>query len=408
MSGMRAGAQFTQSVRRPNSYRVRFRGLPRDLGIDVILERLIACFARHRRNLYDAPDFVLHQILPFGSGLDLLVETTSKQLLLERIGKLKIPFKTVRCRSLHSIENGQRPGLGAWLVEQYGLNSSDPGRRRIRANQRRPIGNNLTYHVWNRTVHRRLLFGAVEKEMIYTTVVRVCRALRVQLHALVVMGNHFHLVVSTQNDVSISELMQKIDGEISRRYNRLHGTNGTLWQGPFRHQVIDPRGGNLLRVIDYVHANPQRAGLVTEASQYEWSSHGHYCGTRRRKGLVVPLSMRRRWPGRKLREAWYREHFASQYAAGKLRSDPAMGKQGIQGTERFVRAILAGLEGPGRLPAFLKGVLKFERQGNVWGLKTLLHLLCRPIVDRWLLANSCWKEMARRIDPLLPVSYVPS
>ena len=42
------------------------------------------------------------------------------------------------------------------------------------------------------------------------------------------------------------------------------------------------------------------------------------------------------------------------------------------------------------------------REGKVWGLKTFLHLLCQPIVDRWLQANNAWKELAERIGPLVP------
>jgi hypothetical protein len=126
------------------------------------MEKLIGCFARHQRNLYDAPEFVLFGVARFGRNLDLLVKTESKDRLLERLAKLKIPCKTLRCRPFDPA-GAHGHGFAAWLVAHYGLDGSDPGRRRVRVGQRRPVGNNYTYHVWNRTAHRRLLFGPVEK-----------------------------------------------------------------------------------------------------------------------------------------------------------------------------------------------------------------------------------------------------
>jgi len=385
-------------------YRVRLRGLPAALGSDLLFEKIITCFKRHQRNLYDAPDFILCDLVRFGNNLDLLIKTSSKPLLLQRLRKLPIPVASMRCRPLNPQNWKSGHGFAGWLVQQYGLDSADPGRRRLRIAQRRPIGNNYTYHVWNRTAHRRLLFGPAEKDLILQTVIDACLNARVQLHAFVVMGNHFHLVITTQNDVSISELMHSIDWQISTCYNKLHQTTGTLWQGPFKHALYEPTATNLLGLIDYVHANPLRAGLATQADAYAWSSYSHYAGARRRKALVVPLAIRRRRPGRQVREVWYEEHFADCYRSGKLSSDAAMSRVGVVGSSKFVKAVTGELAGPARLPAFLQGVLKLQRQNVVWGLKTLLHLLCQPLVDAWLVAEQRWKELANRIEPLLPAA----
>ena len=175
-------------------------------------------------------------------------------------------------------------GFGAWLVKTYGLDGCTAGRRRVRGAQRRPIGNNYTYHAWNRTAHRRLLFGPLEKTMIVQIAKQICRQKKVQLHVYKVMGNHLHLVLTTQNDVSISELMQQIDWHISIWYNRVHGTSGALWEGPFKHSLCEATAGNLLRLINYVHANALRAGLVSDAEQYTGPATGI---TRERKGAGI-------------------------------------------------------------------------------------------------------------------------
>ncbi|HEV8130049.1 MAG TPA: transposase [Acidobacteriota bacterium] len=388
-------------------YRVRLRRLPQSADGDFVFEKVIACFKLHERNLYQAPDFVLCDVAPFGRNLDLLVKTQSRKLLLKRLKKLKIPHRSMRCRPFNPANWKSRHGFAAWLVHQYGLDSSDPGRRKIRIHQRRPIGNNYTYHVWNRTPQRQLLFGEAEKEMMLQVLTEMCAHMPVQLHAFVFMGNHFHLVVTTIKDVSISQLMQEFEWQVSTRYNRLHQTSGTLWQGPFKHTVWEPTAANLVRLIDYLHANPLRAGLVADVQDYRWSSYSHYAGLQRRKMLVVPLPLRRRWTERKIREAWYRDHFAEQYRSGKLQYDPDLAMPGMVGSKKFAVALEQQLGGPYRLPAFVKNVLRLQRQRRVWGLKTFLHLLCKPIVDRWLQAQHAWMELAERVGPLVPARESP-
>jgi hypothetical protein len=94
-----------------------------------------------------------------------------------------------------------------------------------------------------------------------------------------------------------------------------------------------------VRLIDYLHANPLRAGLVADVQDYRRSSYRHYAGLKRRKVLVVPLPLRRRWTERKIREAWYRDHFAEQYRSEKLQYDADLATPGMVGSKNFVRAL---------------------------------------------------------------------
>jgi putative transposase len=58
-----------------------------------------------------------------------------------------------------------------------------------------------------------------------------------------------------------------------RRHHRRHGTDGHLWQGRFKAFPIQ-RDEHLLSVLRYVERNPLRAGLVTRAEDWPWSSLG--------------------------------------------------------------------------------------------------------------------------------------
>jgi putative transposase len=77
---------------------------------------------------------------------------------------------------------------------------------------------------------------------------------------------------------------------VGRRYvrwfNDAQGRSGTLWEGRYKSTVIDT-DQYLLTCMAYLDLNPVRAGLVGQAADYAWSSHGHYIGQRVDK-LVTP------------------------------------------------------------------------------------------------------------------------
>jgi putative transposase len=56
-----------------------------------------------------------------------------------------------------------------------------------------------------------------------------------------------------------------------RRHHKRRGTEGRIWQGPFRSFPIE-QDAHLLTVMRYTERNPLRASLVERAEQWPWSS----------------------------------------------------------------------------------------------------------------------------------------
>ncbi len=106
---------------------------------------------------------------------------------------------------------------------------------------------------------------------------------------------------------------------------------------------------------------------------------------------MVPLLLKRRHPQRLNRETWYRQHFMEKYTAGDLAYDPQFSKGLVRGSKKFCKAILKELENVLRVPAFFTQAIKLRREGALWGLKALLHVLCKPAVDAWHEAMKGWK-----------------
>jgi putative transposase len=109
------------------------------------------------------------------------------------------------------------------------------------------------------------------------------------VHAYVLMTNHFHLLATPQTDNGLPLLMQAVGRSYVRYFNDLQGRTGTLWEGRYRSTLIET-DRYLLACMAYIDLNPVRAGLVSEASDYAWSSHGFYTGARSER-LITPHSL---------------------------------------------------------------------------------------------------------------------
>lgn len=110
----------------------------------------------------------------------------------------------------------------------------------------------------------------------------------VTVHSYVLMGNHFHLLVTPQTADALPHMMQSVGRSYVRYFNDLHGRTGTLWEGRYKSTVIQTQR-YLLACMAYIDLNPVRAGLAVDVADYTWSSYNHYIGRKIDK-LVAPHS----------------------------------------------------------------------------------------------------------------------
>jgi REP element-mobilizing transposase RayT/AraC-like DNA-binding protein len=90
------------------------------------------------------------------------------------------------------------------------------------------------------------------------------------------MKNHFHLVAGTPHG-NLSEFMEQLEGRFARYSNWRHRRVGHLFQGRFRHVVIE-HDIHLLAALCYVFLNPQSARLVTRLEDYKWGTYAATVG----------------------------------------------------------------------------------------------------------------------------------
>jgi REP element-mobilizing transposase RayT len=95
-------------------------------------------------------------------------------------------------------------------------------------------------------------------------------------HAFVVMPNHVHLLVSPH--VPLPNLTRALKGFTAKRANHMLALTGNpFWQEEsYDHLVRNLHEWEQIK--SYIEENPVRAGLVSEANQYRWSSAGWATG----------------------------------------------------------------------------------------------------------------------------------
>ena len=173
------------------------------------------------------------------------------------------------------------------------------------------------YHVMNRGDRRELIFKDDEdRHRFLTTLGEACAKAGWQVHALCLMGNHFHLVVETPRGDLVAG-MKWFLGTYTSRFNRRHKYFGHLFSGRYKALIVDGSGNGYLRTVcDYVHLNPARAGLLKpqEAlSAYAWSSWPEY--------LKAPS---KRWPWLRVDRLLGEYRIPKDSAAGRRQMEAAL------------------------------------------------------------------------------------
>jgi len=145
----------------------------------------------------------------------------------------------------------------------------------------------LPHHVTQRGNRRQPIFLKAGDETQYLHMLRErCLEAGVEVWAYCLMPNHVHLVMAPECENSLA----KVIGETHRQYtsfiNGREKWRGHLFQDRFASSVMDER--HLIAAFRYVAMNPVRAGLVSRAQDWPWSSvHAHLL---RRDGRLVRVS----------------------------------------------------------------------------------------------------------------------
>ena len=140
----------------------------------------------------------------------------------------------------------------------------------------------------------------------------------------------------------MSQGMRQLNGVFTQRMNRRHGRVGHLFQGRFKAILVE-RERYLLEMCRYVVLNPIRAGMLTHAEHYPWSSYPATRGLVECPGWFTSDWVLNRFGGRRVNA---QRRYAEFVAEGRGRPSPwsAVRGQALLGSESFVDTMRPLLE----------------------------------------------------------------
>lgn len=132
------------------------------------------------------------------------------------------------------------------------------------------------YHVMARGINKQDIFlEGDDRHRFLATLAKVKAKTMCKVYGYCLMSNHVHLLLSEGEEGNIGEIMQRLGSSYVYWYNRKYERVGYLFQDRFLSEPVES-DAYLLSVLRYIHQNPVKAGIVTDCSQYVWSSYLAY------------------------------------------------------------------------------------------------------------------------------------
>lgn len=93
-----------------------------------------------------------------------------------------------------------------------------------------------------------------------------------------IMPNHVHTLIAPVEGMSLSEIMYDWKSYTTHAINKALNRKGKLWMMEYFDRYIRDND-HFQKVVNYIHNNPVKAGLVADPADWRWSSAGSQIGS---------------------------------------------------------------------------------------------------------------------------------
>ena len=197
------------------------------------------------------------------------------------------------------------------------------------------------YHLTHRCHNRSFLFRFVRDRNEYRKRLRVAlKTFNLSLLAYCITSNHTHLLIKAEDSESISNFMQKLEGEFAEYYNFRKRRSGAFWGGRYNCAMIDS-GRYLWNCMKYIDLNMVRARVVENPSDWEWCGYNEIIGKRKRYCLLeIPeILLQSQCSSLKELRATYIDIIDEALARRDFSRDPVWTESIAVGSQSFVKQI---------------------------------------------------------------------
>jgi REP element-mobilizing transposase RayT len=136
-----------------------------------------------------------------------------------------------------------------------------------------------------RTVHGRLLLrpGPAANDLILGIIGRAQRRHGMKIHALAVLSNHMHLLLSPESPQQLACFMGYVAGNIAREMGKLHEWREKFWSRRYRSILVSHEEETQIARLTYVLSQGVKEGLV--ARPQDWP--GVHCAAALAEGVSL-------------------------------------------------------------------------------------------------------------------------
>ena len=97
----------------------------------------------------------------------------------------------------------------------------------------------------------------------------------VEIISYCIMNNHAHLLLHINNSNDLSDYLKRCNQSYVKYYNQVHNRVGVLFRNRYKSEEVYDID-YVKNCIRYIHNNPVKAGIVTQAVDYKYSSCKDY------------------------------------------------------------------------------------------------------------------------------------
>jgi len=152
----------------------------------------------------------------------------------------------------------------------------------------RPLRHGQIYHVYNRGVNRENLFKEERNYAHFMNLAQRHILPVADIYAFCLLRNHFHLLVRVRMRHEIRRSAARILWRVppgqafgnffnayAKAINSAYSRTGCLFEKPFKRKIVNT-ADYFRQLVVYIHRNPQKHGLVSDFSQWPYSSFGRF------------------------------------------------------------------------------------------------------------------------------------
>ena len=136
----------------------------------------------------------------------------------------------------------------------------------------RLVGAGYPHHIIQRGNNRQPIFFDDKDKLRYLHLLeKYSSECGCDIFAYCLMNNHVHILSVPDDNSALAKTMQKLSLTYTQFVNQKYNRTGRLWECRYYSALVDEER-YLISVVRYIEQNPVRAKIVSQATEYPWSS----------------------------------------------------------------------------------------------------------------------------------------